>query len=78
MAARPLARIDVHKGGKIPCFGFPKLAYRQHCAVPVVLGEMLQDKDATKSTRVMNAMLRMSKLDISELKRACNSTGEDE
>ncbi len=38
--------------------------------VPTVLGEMLQDKDAEKSKRVMEAMLQMVKLDISGLKRA--------
>jgi predicted 3-demethylubiquinone-9 3-methyltransferase (glyoxalase superfamily) len=34
------------------------------------LGEMLQDKDAEKSRRVMNAMLQMEKIDIEGLKRA--------
>lgn len=38
--------------------------------VPTVLGELLQDKDAEKSKRVMNAMLQMNKLDIAGLKRA--------
>jgi predicted 3-demethylubiquinone-9 3-methyltransferase (glyoxalase superfamily) len=38
--------------------------------VPVVLGEMLQDKDPEKSGRVMKSMLQMKKLDIEELKRA--------
>lgn len=38
--------------------------------VPSVLGEMLQDKDAAKSTRVMQAMLGMIKLDIATLKEA--------
>jgi hypothetical protein len=31
---------------------------------------MLQDNDAEKSKRVMNAMLQMDKLDITGLKRA--------
>jgi hypothetical protein len=31
---------------------------------------MLQDKDAEKSKRVMNAMLQMDKLDIKTLKQA--------
>ena len=35
--------------------------------VPTVLGRMLQDKDAEKSKRVMNAMLQMDKLDIKRL-----------
>ena len=38
--------------------------------VPSVLVEMLQDKDAEKSKRVMQAMLQMSKIDIAALKRA--------
>ena len=38
--------------------------------VPTVLGEMLQDKDAEKSQRVMKAMLQMDKIDIEGLKRA--------
>ena len=38
--------------------------------VPTVLGEMLQDKDAEKSERVMKALLQMKKIDIEELKRA--------
>jgi predicted 3-demethylubiquinone-9 3-methyltransferase (glyoxalase superfamily) len=38
--------------------------------VPAALADMLQDKDAEKSRRVMQAMLKMVKLDIAELKRA--------
>jgi len=38
--------------------------------VPTVLGEMLQDKDAEKSERVMKAMLEMKKIDIQVLKQA--------
>jgi predicted 3-demethylubiquinone-9 3-methyltransferase (glyoxalase superfamily) len=38
--------------------------------VPTILGQLLGDKDAGKSTRVMNAMLKMNKLDIAGLKRA--------
>lgn len=38
--------------------------------VPTVLGKMLQDKDPEKSKRVMNALLKMDKLDIETLKRA--------
>ena len=38
--------------------------------VPTVLGEMLQDKDPKKSRRVMEAMLKMNKIDIETLKRA--------
>jgi predicted 3-demethylubiquinone-9 3-methyltransferase (glyoxalase superfamily) len=35
--------------------------------VPRVLGEMLRDKDAAKSSRVMTAMMKMQKLDIAPL-----------
>jgi predicted 3-demethylubiquinone-9 3-methyltransferase (glyoxalase superfamily) len=38
--------------------------------VPTVLGELLQDEDANKSKSVMNAMLKMVKLDIKKLKQA--------
>ena len=38
--------------------------------VPRVLSEMISDPDSQKSGRVMEAMLRMKKLDIAELKRA--------
>jgi predicted 3-demethylubiquinone-9 3-methyltransferase (glyoxalase superfamily) len=38
--------------------------------VPTVLGELLSDKDAAKAQRVMDAMLKMVKLDIKKLKQA--------
>lgn len=38
--------------------------------VPPVLGELLADKDAEKSKRVMKAMLQMKKIDIQSLKQA--------
>jgi len=38
--------------------------------VPTILPEMLQDKDAEKAKRVMQAMLKMVKLDIKALKQA--------
>jgi predicted 3-demethylubiquinone-9 3-methyltransferase (glyoxalase superfamily) len=38
--------------------------------VPSTLGDMLQSKDAKKSERVMNALLRMKKIDINTLKQA--------
>ena len=38
--------------------------------VPTILFEMLQDKDAARSQRVMKAMLQMTKIDIEVLKRA--------
>ncbi|MCL5282072.1 MAG: VOC family protein [Planctomycetes bacterium] len=38
--------------------------------VPTALGEMLLDKDAEKSERVMKAMLQMKKIDIGILQQA--------
>jgi len=38
--------------------------------VPAVLGELLNDADAGKSNRVMQAMLQMTKLDIAGLQQA--------
>jgi len=38
--------------------------------VPTALGELLADKDAAKSQRVMQAMLQMDKIDIKRLKQA--------
>lgn len=38
--------------------------------VPTVLGEMLQDKDPKKSESVMQALLKMRKIDIKALKQA--------
>ncbi len=38
--------------------------------VPAVLVQMVRDKDAAKSQRVMKAMLPMTKLDIATLKKA--------
>jgi len=38
--------------------------------VPIVLAEMIADPDPGKAGRVMEAMLRMKKLDIAGLKRA--------
>ena len=37
---------------------------------PTILGEMLNDPDAEKSQRVMEAMLQMKKIDIARLRRA--------
>ncbi|MGH7497877.1 MAG: VOC family protein [Gemmatimonadales bacterium] len=38
--------------------------------IPSILGKLLQDKDAKKSQRVMQAMLQMKKIDIQGLQRA--------
>jgi len=39
---------------------------------PTILGELLGDKDAKKAGRVMNAMLKMKKINIAALKKAYN------
>jgi predicted 3-demethylubiquinone-9 3-methyltransferase (glyoxalase superfamily) len=41
--------------------------------VPRVLGEMMQDKDAARSKRVTDEMLKMVKLDIAALEKAYGS-----
>ncbi len=41
--------------------------------VPRVLVELLGDKDREKAGRAMQAMMKMKKLDIAELKRAHQS-----
>ncbi len=38
--------------------------------IPTILGELLQDPDAEKSNRVMQAMLQMQKLNIAALQHA--------
>jgi len=38
--------------------------------VPTILGEMINDPDAAKSQRVLEAMLKMKKIDIEGLKKA--------
>jgi predicted 3-demethylubiquinone-9 3-methyltransferase (glyoxalase superfamily) len=38
--------------------------------VPTILGELMQDKNAEKSGRVMEAILQMDKIDIKTLKQA--------
>ncbi len=44
--------------------------------IPAVLSEMLQDEDVERAGRVMQAMLRMKKLDIGELQRAYDGQEE--
>src|SRR6266581_2052954 len=43
--------------------------------IPTALGEMLNDKDAGKSARVMKAMLQMDKIDIKKLKQSYEARG---
>jgi len=38
--------------------------------VPTILGDLIQDKDTEKSNRVMQALLKMKKLDIKTLQQA--------
>ena len=38
--------------------------------IPATLGQLMQDKDPERSTRVMNAMLQMDKIEIKKLKQA--------
>ncbi len=38
--------------------------------IPTRLGELLQDKDAERANRVMDAMLQMGKIDIAALEKA--------
>ena len=38
--------------------------------VPTALGELMNDKDPEKANRIMQAMLKMKKIDVAELKRA--------
>ena len=42
--------------------------------VPTVVAEMMQDKDPARSNRVMQAVLKMVKLDIAALKQAYDQT----
>ena len=42
--------------------------------VPTILGELLSGRDAAKRERVLQALLKMVKLDIPTLKRACGPT----
>jgi predicted 3-demethylubiquinone-9 3-methyltransferase (glyoxalase superfamily) len=46
------------------------MTHRPGKIIPSALLEMLADKDAQKSKRVMEAMLQMSKVDIKKLKQA--------
>src|SRR5258707_662986 len=59
------------EGGKKERCGWLKDKYGLSWqVVPSILGRLLGDKDATKSKRVMQAMLQMDKLDINGLQDA--------
>jgi predicted 3-demethylubiquinone-9 3-methyltransferase (glyoxalase superfamily) len=59
------------EGGKKERCGWLKDKYGLSWQIiPSALGKMLGDKDPEKSQRVMKAMLKMDKIDISGLKQA--------
>ena len=59
------------KGGEKQQCGWLKDKYGVSWQIiPTALGQMLHDKDAEKSKRVMRAMLQMKKIDIKTLQQA--------
>src|ERR1700686_3513077 len=59
------------EGGKKERCGWLKDKYGLSWQIiPSILGKLLQDKDAEKARRVMNAMLQMDKIDIERLEQA--------
>ena len=63
------------EGGKKSRCGWLKDKYGLSWqVVPTALVEMLQDNDAKKSNRVMQAMLQMDKIDIETLRRAYHAS----
>ena len=59
------------EGGKKERCGWLKDKYGLSWqVVPSILGQLLQDKDAGKATRVVQVMLQMDKLDIERLAQA--------
>jgi predicted 3-demethylubiquinone-9 3-methyltransferase (glyoxalase superfamily) len=59
------------EGGEIQQCGWLKDKYGLSWQIiPSILGKLLQDKDPEKSKRVMNAMLKMNKINIKALKQA--------
>jgi len=59
------------EGGQIQQCGWLKDKYGLSWQIiPSILGKLLQDKDPEKSKRVMDAMLKMNKIDIKTLKQA--------
>src|SRR5262245_31871609 len=60
-------------GGRAEQYGWLKDRYGLSWQiVPVVLQDMIADPDRQKAKRVMEAMLKMVKLDIAELNKAYN------
>jgi predicted 3-demethylubiquinone-9 3-methyltransferase (glyoxalase superfamily) len=63
------------QGGKTEQCGWLKDRYGLHWQIaPTVLGEMMKDPDRARAKRVAQAMLKMTKLDIGELKRAYDAS----
>lgn len=59
------------RGGQEVACGWLKDKYGLSWQItPPILGELLSDPDPTKANRVMEAMLKMTKIDIAGLKRA--------
>ena len=59
------------EGGKIEQCGWLKDRYGLFWQIaPTVLGDMMKDSDRARAKRVAEAMLKMIKLDIEELKKA--------
>ena len=68
------AKLTAGGGKEGPC-GWLKDRYGLSWQVnPRVLGELLSDPDQKKAKRVMEAMLKMKKIDIATLKRAAESS----
>ena len=57
-------------GEKLPCGWLQDRFGLSWQIIPTVLGEMLGDKDAARSARVMAAMMKMTKIDIKALQQA--------
>ena len=63
------------QGGQESMCGWLKDKYGLSWQVnPSILGKLLSDKDAKKAQRVMEAMLKMKKIDIAALKAAAEAT----
>jgi predicted 3-demethylubiquinone-9 3-methyltransferase (glyoxalase superfamily) len=76
VACRTQAEVDEYwdklsAGGEPGPCGWLKDKYGVSWQInPTILGELLSDPDREKSKRVMQAMLKMKKIDIEALKRA--------
>jgi predicted 3-demethylubiquinone-9 3-methyltransferase (glyoxalase superfamily) len=65
------------QGGQESMCGWLKDRYGLSWQVnPAILGELFADPDAKKAKRVMEAMLKMKKIDIAALKRAYEGTAK--